>query len=383
MKNEIKNEIPIIIFGKNGYNTLGLARSLAVANKPFFLILLSNSRIKDFVLLSKYVKDYIRVTSINDGIKYLLDNYKKAIIVPTSDDIESELDKKYDILIDKFIFPNAGKAGRVTELMDKSLMIKLASACNVPVPATYEYRQGDLIPNNIPFPCLVKPRKTIEGHGKEIGLCANYNELKNFLNVHNKTINFLIQEYIDKEYDILLIGCSCSDGDLYIPAMFKKERWFLDGEDGSFGVITSEIDNNLKENLIKFIKLIKYIGPFSVELGVLKGVPYLYEINLRNDGTSHYFLSLNINIPNIWISKCYGENIRLNPLQKPLFFIDEFGDILNVLRGKITIKQWFNDYKKATIYKYYNSDDLKPLIKIVPYMVILIMYKTLKILLKI
>lgn len=372
----------VIVFGKNGYNTLGLIRCLGEQGIPFVLVLLASQKI-NYTLLSKYVRKYKKVASIEVGIEYIThifkDNKQKAVIIPTNDRIASELDRNYDRLNKFFIFPNAGKQGVLTALMDKKTMTDLALQSGLSVPITIEYEYGKPIPEDIVFPCIIKPKKSIDGTKKDIRKCDNVSDLKRFLASKTQTHIFLIQQYIKKEFDILLIGCRCLNGEVICPAIFKKERWFSEGEDGSYGVITSDTDSYIDMNTVRtFLKALKYVGPFSIEYGVEKGIPYFFEINLRNDGTSHYFVSSQINIPYAWVMSNYGYKIRMQPENDERIFIDEFGDILNVVSGNISFSIWVQSLRRATIYKYYDSKDLKPLLLIIPHMLCLIVYKIAK-----
>lgn len=63
------------------------------------------------------------------------------------------------------------------------------------------------------------------------------------------------------------------------------------------------------QELKVFINSIGYVGPFSVELGHSNNKNYFFEINLRNDGTSHYFYKAGIYIPYFFYQECLKINI--------------------------------------------------------------------------
>ena len=42
------------------------------------------------------------------------------------------------------------------------------------------------------------------------------------------------------------------------------------------------------------------------------------------------------------------------------WFIDEFFDIENVIHGRIFYSQWKKDKSEATVFKYYDKNDLEP-----------------------
>lgn len=379
----------IIVFGKLSFNTLGVVRSLGEKNISFFLLLLSSKGV-NYICASKYVRNYKKVKTIAEGLAYIFNkkskiDTEKTIIIPTSDNVASELDKHYDFLNRKYIFPNVGKQGGINYFMDKHLMREKAMQSGLYTPVTLEYILGDIIPDNIPFPCIVKPLRSIEGSKKEIRICNTMSQLQDFFKSSLSSKKFLVQEYIEKEYDILLIGCRLPNGETFIPALLKKQRWFSEGEDGSFGMITTHVNQYIDENLVRsFLDLSNYCGPFSIEFGVRNNTPYFFEINLRNDGTSHYFNKANINIPYIWAMGCSNnKHIDDNIIDSiEYYFIDEFGDILNVFANKISFSEWLTDLKRSSVFKYFDRKDLKPFIGVLPNMVLRIIYRIIKQLLK-
>lgn len=372
----------VIIFGPDGYNTLGVMRSLGNKKINIFLLLVSNKRI-NYTLYSRYLQEYKIVKDDQEGINYLLSNssHSKITIIPTSDMAESALDIHYSLLKDKYIFPNAGENGIINKIMDKKIMSDYASEAGLNVPITIKFKKGDSIPANIIYPNLVKPEKSITGSKKDMAICYDKEDVQNTINNSKNTEDFLIQQYIKKDFDILLIGASLYNGDVIIPAVFKKERWYLPGDDGSMGLITTNVDKYISITEVEqFVHNLKYYGPFSIEFGVMDDIPYFYEINLRNDGTSHYFNKANINIPYLWLLDSYGIDIEEYSRfeNNNYYFSDEFGDYLNIITNRLPIKEWYADLKKASVYKYFYKDDIKPFLLIMPKMILLSMYKILK-----
>ena len=101
---------------------------------------------------------------------------------------------------------------------------------------------------------------------------------------------------------------------------------------------------------------------FSFEYGYVDGKSYFYEVNLRNDGTSHYFYQLGANIPLAFVYSCVGKdysNIQTHVVRTGCF-IDEVFDIENVFHRRITMKQWKQSMKEADVFKYYSPEDQEP-----------------------
>lgn len=363
----------VVVFGKAGYNTLGVLRSFKKQNIDTFLLLIHSKQMKT-ILCSNAITRFKIVTSEEEGVNFLLNYYSneegKTVIIPTSDSAESILDWHYHELINRYYFPNCGKVGQVNLIMDKKIMTDYAKENNIAVPYSVHYSKSEIIPDYIPYPCIIKPQKSIMGSKADIRVCRNQRELERAIQDAYSTHSFLIQQYILKEYDILLIGCRLnSTGQVFLPGIFKKYRWISNGEDGSWGIITSHIEQYFnKENIIGFLNDLNYFGPFSIEFGVMDNIPYFFEINLRNDGTSHYFNKLQVDIPYIWSLDCMGKDVTslCSPLDIDYYFIDEFGDFLNVFTTKLTIKKWVKDLRKATAFKYYSESDSKPFWRMLP-----------------
>lgn len=363
----------VIVFGKDRYNTLGLMRSLGRKGIPVFLLLKHSSPFS-YCSLSKYATRVKQVNTVEEGIHYLVNDYKvpvgeKIIVIPTSDSVASELDFHFDALSTKYIFPNAGSAGALTAIMDKALMTSIAKESGLSTPITIEYTCGDALPKNIPFPCLIKPAKSIEGSKSQIKICKNLNDIEAAVSTLSKGHHILIQQLINKEYDLLLLGCRCSNGKVFLSGVFKKERWISVGEDGSFGLITTDYSKWFERGVIeRFLNNLNYVGPFSIECGVEKGTPYFYEINLRNDGTSHYFDLTGFCAPYAWVMECTGIKVDYSG-KGEYYFIDEFEDFVNVASRNCTFTEWRRDKKRASVFKYKCSDDRKPMLVVYPYMV--------------
>ena len=119
-----------IVFALDHYNPLGQIRSLGEAGiKPVFIAV--DHRF-DLGAKSKYVSKLHKVKTVEDGYKVLLEEYgnfrdeERPLLFTSDDRTEGYLDERYDELKDRFLFFNAGEAGRVTQYMDKNLILECA-----------------------------------------------------------------------------------------------------------------------------------------------------------------------------------------------------------------------------------------------------------------
>lgn len=349
-----------IVFGFDSYATVGSIRNLGVAGYRPVVILVSERR-RTAAAQSKYLGDFIKVKDIVNGIEILMSlksDGEKQYIFATSDKVATVLDEHYDELTDYYVFPNCGNKGELTRMMDKSTMCRIAEECGISIPWSIPYKIGQKIPVDITFPCLVKPRKSITGSKQDIRHFDSLDELMSFLSNNHKTNDYLIQKFIRKESEILIVGCRTSSGHTYLPAYHEKLRWLGDGDVGSFGYVKKGLPDGIeKRSIVKFLERLNYVGPFSIELGAENGKLFFFEINLRNDGTINFFTGIGINVSDIWLN----DKMDVDPnFPSNAIHIDAVGDLLNVIKGNISIKQWWKDFRRASIYRYYDSSDKKP-----------------------
>lgn len=371
----------VIIFGNSGYNTLGTMHCFKNKGISFFLLLVEKNRLNS-AIFSNAVSEYKIVHNEAQGVSFLIDKkdiWKNATIIPTSDNAVNILNKNFSSLSD-YNFPHS--LGNSFELLlDKKIQTKIANESGITVPLTFEYRKGEKLPNNIIYPCIVKPQNSTTGKKFVMNECYTEKELLNAIHSVNHTNDFLIQQYVNKEYELLLIGCRFKNDQVWIPGIFKKERWYQKGNDGSYGIISTDVKKfypNL-DRIDDFLKKLNYYGPFSIEFGVVDNMPFFYEINMRNDGTSHYFHKAGIYIPYIyWLSNNIElETIDLNIERREYRFIDELGDFINI-GANLSIKKWISELKTAMAYKYYDKSDLKPFLFLAPRRIIATIYKKIR-----
>ena len=296
----------IIVFGGDHHNTLGVIRSLGEAGiKP---ILILHGTIDSFVAQSKYISKIHYTENEEKGIELLINLYGQEslppLIICCSDGASHYVDIYYNQLKEKFIFPNAGEEGRITKLMNKETMRTLAEECNLPSPNTWIINKNDTIPEDIIYPCIIKPLMSIEGCKSDIHTCQDYKSLANDIkSAHASRIQ--IQEFVDKEYEFQLIGCRIKTNEtdkIIIPGVSYIIRSSAVSNTGflRYSPIQEFKDINIKD-VEEFIKRTQYVGLFSVEFIKSKtGKTYFMEINFRNDGNSYAVTGAGCNLPYIW-----------------------------------------------------------------------------------
>lgn len=340
-----------IIIGNPLANTYGMARSLKKQGREVILIL-EPSRF-DTIKYSRYVDKIHKVEKLDDIIPTLLNNYgnepNPPVLFCGSDTTISLIDNNYDLLKDRFVFFNAGKQGLINCYMNKCGTFPIAEKHGFSIIKTWVIKQKDSIPNDIVYPCLIKGNNSTKSTKQDMAICSNLDELKQSL---KDGIEYLVQEYIQKEYELDIIGLSCNHGEnVLIPAVVRKIRDELQRQSCYFRLddIRDYPDLNV-DKLKEFIHELKYEGIFSIEVLAYGGKYYFLEANLRNDGCAWVYTAAGINYPHLWA--LYGEkqldteNMEQLKASTPLFLMSQ-DDIYNLIEGKVSFIQWLKDFHKA------------------------------------
>ena len=359
-----KIENKVIVWSIDDFNTLGLMRELGQADIDLFFLVKGHA---GFAVKSKYCKKYIETESIEAGYQYLLANFvdeaKKPIIIISSDEIITFVDKNKEELEKYFIVPGTSIKGNIEKYIDKNNMTALAEEIGILCPKSMAIRKEVDIPD-IDYPCLIKPSHQKPGHYNEFKfkICKNKKVLKRTLRYVRSDSEFILQQYVPKKLDLLIYGGRMWDGNTIFAGAFIRDRW-ADSGSSSHGYFNNDIpDCADTSKILEFLERIDYHGLFSVEYGLLEDKAYFFEINLRNDGTSHYFYQAGANIPLAYVYSSAGLDYAQIPTRVigKKWFIDELFDVENVLLGRITKKIWKKDMSEATIFKYYDKADLVP-----------------------
>lgn len=359
---KIKN--PVIVWSIDDFNTLGLMRELGQNGLNLIFLIKGKA---GYASKSRYCTNFVETESIQDGFEYLMktftDEVYKPILIVSSDEIITFVDQHRHEMEAFFILPGTREQGNIEKYIDKNTMTELAEKIGILCPHSREIKWNSSL-DGIKYPCLIKPSHQTEGHYNEFKfkICENESELRNTLKFVRHESVFILQQYIPKEKDLLVYGGRLYDGKTIIAGAMIRDR-FADSGSSSHGYITCNVPRSANVDKIdEFLKKIDYYGLFSFEYGMLGDEAYFFEVNLRNDGTSHYFFQAGANIPLAYVYSCAGVDYSKVSLKttKKAWFIDEVFDIENVIKGVVSKAQWSKEMKEATIFKYYDKDDQEP-----------------------
>lgn len=367
IKNRLrKGFIPdFIIFGAGNYNSLGVLHAMAEADVDVFILCVGKARDwknGNIIGYSRFAGNIHVVDTADEGAEWLLKHMEEfpldTVIYPTGDNEEKALDLRQHALITRFRFPNAGRQGAVARLMDKHIQTELAEKAGIRILKSQFTNSDDFSFAKVSYPCMVKPLDSTSGSKGDMRVCGNEDELKKALESAQHTKNFIVQQYIKNEADLLFLGISFPDGSVEIPALVRKPGVSPTGE-YTHALVTTDVEAWLpeKKEVETFVRSLGYTGPFSIEFGLGKGKNYFFEINLRNDGTSHYPLNAGVNIPFLFYTSIRGNNIPTVTSKQEYEMIDEVGDIRRVLNKEIEFGKWFKNFKSAGTYRFYHAKD--------------------------
>lgn len=364
----------VIVIGGDHHNTLAVVRSFYKNNINFKLLIHSEQkRVK--ISSSKSIKSYDIVKSDSKEIMdYLKKNIKKEkqLIFPCSDLAEYTIDKNNIELSNNYIFPCfKNKPGRVTYLMDKYNQKIWADDFGFPMAKTWIINLLDSSKDdNLHFPCILKPEISAMGEKSDIRICRNLEDYHNSLEElkEKKYSEILVQEFLNKKYEVCCFGCIIDETFNKISCIIKKEREYPPDGGGSLA-LASFIDNievkKLLESILQELYKDGYRGFYDIEFLVCEEGIYLNEINFRHSGNGYALIANGIDAPFLWYQSFSKNIIDINKIKlksKQFYFMDETNELKLLKTKSINIFQFINDLFKTNSYARIKKDDLKVVI---------------------
>ena len=365
-----------IVIGNNHNNTLGLVWSLGEAGHRITLLLYNSAN--NYVSASKYIWKTYLVQS-NDDIIALLKNVARDMdskpVVFVSNDVDATLLNEHYRELASYCFFEGGRAdGGINRYRDKEVEEELALKCGFTIPQTEVIKQPrELIGVSLKYPLLIKANNSVRGWKSAMKKCDTKLEAESFVNSLSPDLYPLqVQEFIEKEYEIMLLGCSLFGGKRVIcPVANKKIRQYPPNTGaGTWSVSTevaaSEELRQLAGKVANYLKEIEYTGNFSAEFLYSGGKFYFLEINLRNDGTSWLSTCSGYNLPDMVCRSFVDEIVSSEGCMfQKMYYMNIIGDLNYVRNGSISWFNWMRQFKRDTCYSHYNKRDRKPFWKFV------------------
>lgn len=354
----------VIVVGDSTNNTLSIIRSLGEANIEQTLILKCDKDIC-FVAESKYLKNspIYHIAVIEDCMPILeqmkKDTGKKKYLICSFDEAAVFIDENESILAPFFYTPTRGK--QIGELFNKDKQCKLANECGLVVPKSQNFHRtenlDDLVLN---YPILLKPLNSVKGEKSDIHICHNKIEMEKALLMESHCSDFILQEFIDKEYEIDCIGVR-TEKEMYLAGGIRKIRHYPEligaGAYGLFQPIEAyDINTQAVE---KFLERVNYYGPFSIEFLHKENKNYFMEINFRNEGLAYAATASGANFHALYINP--DMVIDKKQIHK-VYMMNYSIDFLYVKNGTLSLWIWIRDLLRTRCFININFKDLNPTI---------------------
>lgn len=360
----------VVVIGGDHHNTLGVIRGLGERGVLPDFILVTPSKMT-YVDASKYIDSHWKINCDDEIVDLLLSQYKdereQPVVICCSDTSSGVIDDNKDKLTPYFILPGAEKQGQISSLMSKKRMAELAREVGLIIPhTTYVNNSADL--SKIKLPCIIKPLESRNGKKTDIAVCRTFDELEKYASSNNLS-NVQIQDFIDKDFEYQLIGCSTKN-EVIIPGVSKILRP-CKGSNTSFLHYTPLEDGFCEiEKCKEFVRRTGYHGLFSLEfLRDKNGKDYFMEINFRNDGNAICVTAAGMSLPYIWYLDCIGEDYSLesNKIIKSVYVMPDMAELKLLATRQISLKEFISDFKKTNRFMEYDKRDKKPFWKLVQF----------------
>jgi D-aspartate ligase len=365
---ELKNH-KFIVLGAEHYNPLGIVRSLGEEGiTP--IVVTRNSKLK-VTSSSRYCGEIYHVNSNEEGYDLIVKKFagvgieQKPFVLASDDPTTSFFDQRYEDAKDKFIFYNAGKQGRITEIMEKQRLCDLAKKHGLSIPQTFKVRTGE-VPAGLDYPVLTKADDSFAGNWKAAThICQNEEELrKAFEEIRQERV--LIQKYIRKKNELCLDGFSWNGGKNVFIAIASNYKYVLPDRYSYYMDVFNFHNEKLQKALEGMFSEIGFEGIFSIEFLVDQNDNlYFLEINFRNSTWSYAATKAGMNLVTGWCSAMLeGEKYKPIYREVPAGFtaMVEISDFKTRVAGrKCGIGQWIKDVKNCNCTFYYDKNDKKPL----------------------
>ena len=355
--------IDAIIIGQNYSTSIGLIKGIGILGYKSASIKRVTHKLlfPTPELVCRFVEKY-EYTVVRPGkqliellVNEYTDNDKKVVLIPSDDYCAALIDKYREQLENYFLVPGIESGSNVEFYMDKEEQKKIALKHRISTAAysVIHISDGSYELPTITFPCITKPRKSIEGSKKNIRICYNQNDLEktleNVINTGGKDI--LAEEVINYDFEYTVPGLALP-GCVYISALLKKTRIGQGehrGVTGAGQVVPIEKNIAIVDNIKEMILDIGFVGIFDVELFEKNGQFYFNELNLRNGAAGYALTAAGANIPGAFMEWARTGNTYFTFKPKTLSFVSEKVILESFESGLITWKEYKNTLKNSDV----------------------------------
>ncbi len=328
--------VKVVVIGRNYTSRLGMIRAAGTAGYDVIVVKMDNpANPERFDEKSKYVQKYYTVREKNDeellNVLRELPQEDQIILIPTDDHAEMVLDRYKEELSGRFLFPGLlNKEESVLHYMEKYEQKKMAQQVGLLTAKGWKIsftEDGFQIPEDMTFPCFIKPEQSVFGKKRDMKKCNSRTELKEHLSLiaadhtpGTQAGDILAEEFIDidKEYDLP----GFTDGENVILPFFIEKGLIYSGVTGTGTLLDVSKFQDTYEKLQDFVRLFHFHGLIDIECYEHAGKMYFNEMNLRFGASGYAATGYGINLPEMLIRSLLGEEGKteiLRPVEEKHF----------------------------------------------------------------
>lgn len=354
----------VIVLGNDHTNSLGVVQCLGRSGfKPIVFVWGVKSGL---VKKSKYCYSFYSSNNVYECIELMKqlygDNIEKIPVIPCCDLAALALEQNNKTLKSSFIF-GYSKLYTLQELAEKEVQVRIASKAGFNVPKTWNLEEKRYVPQGVTYPCLIKPLISSKGAKGDIYVCQSDTDLIEKLGLLKHTKQVLLQEYIERDYEISILGCSLKNGEVVIPVVENKLTLYPKNVGlECLANLQPLRDSNIIQCITRFLNTIGYVGLFSVEMMHSKknNKFYFTEINLRNDGANSFVYKYGVNLLQNHIEDLTNKPISSYDHFNPGYYIWEMHHFQSLLHGDINPIRWMKEIFKSNGFLTYFKEDKRP-----------------------
>jgi len=360
----------VIVFGNDHTNTVGVTQSLGRVGYSVINVLFGTST--GYVKSSSFSKYIINGRDEQECVeKILLSNIasqnNSVPIVCCCDKAALSINQRYDEIIQAgYLVEHTNGILSFNRYFEKNIQVKLALNANFYVPKSFVIDSLNDIPADVTYPCLIKPLTSCMGAKSDIRICHTLEELQSQYLSLQYTKRVILQQYIDRDFEISVLGCGLSNGECLIPAVENKLTLYpkLVGLECLAQVVPLN-DNSIIESIKSLVHTIGYVGLFSVEMMHNKadGKFYFTEINLRNDGAQSFIFKYGVNLPEVHVRDLLGLPQKKYDRLHPGYYVWDFHHFMSWRNHDISTYTWLKQIVKSKGMLMFTSHDMKPFFK--------------------
>ena len=219
-----KNQKRVVVFGNDHTNSLGVVQCLG--REGFSVSAVVWGAKSGLVASSKFADVVYDATTPQACVDIIRKHFdcEEVAIIATCDTAAIELERNRLSFGNNFRFEYAQGEWSIEELCEKDLQVRLAKEVGFNVPWSSRPIESVIdVLDEVPFPCITKSLVSCKGSKNDLTIVRTREDLLPVVeNLLTHTPRILLQQYIERDYEISILGCGLKDGECIIPCVENK-----------------------------------------------------------------------------------------------------------------------------------------------------------------